>query len=129
MERLKTEITRTKSQIERTQRQLDSMVKDYSVPLWKPIEANRRLNELTAYLKGLEYQTDYAGIETTITVSSSAYAVCKECNSGPGSSSTFGERVDHYLKHGYKLLYFGQETRRDGDGEPLDTLVAVLGTK
>src|SRR6476620_1220520 len=115
MERLKTEITRTKSQIERTQRQLDSMVKDYSVPLWKPIEANRRLNELTAYLKGLEYQTDYAGIETTITVSSSAYAACNECHSGPGSSATFGERVDHYLKHGYKLLYFGQETRRDDE--------------
>jgi hypothetical protein len=129
MDCLQTEIARTKSQIERTQQQLDGMVNDFSVPLWKPVQANARLKDLVAYLRGLEYQTDYADIETTVTVSSSSEAACKECNSGPGSSSTLGDRVDHYLKHGYKLLYVGQETRRDHNGKPWDTLVAVLGKK
>jgi predicted nucleic acid-binding Zn-ribbon protein len=58
MKQLKEEITRTKSQIETTRQQLDGMLNDHSIPLWKPIETNRSLKELVAYLKGLEYQTD-----------------------------------------------------------------------
>jgi len=127
MDRLKTEITRTKSQLETTQHQLDSMLNDYSVPVWMPVEANRRLKELAAYLRGLEYQTEYVGIETTVTVSSFADAACKECKSAPDLNSTFGERVDHYLKHGYKVLYFGQETRRDDEAKRWETIIAVLG--
>ena len=127
MDRLKTEISRTKSQLETTQQQLDSMLNDYSVPVWMPVEANRRLKELAAYLRGLEYQTEYVGVETTVTVSSSAQPACKECKSGPDLNSTFGERVDHYLKHGYKVLYFGQETRRDNEGRRWETIIAVLG--
>jgi hypothetical protein len=127
MDRLKTEIGRTKSQIETTQRQLDTMVKDHSVPLWQPIEANRNLKELTAYLKGLECQTEYLSMATTVTVSSGVSSPCKECKSGPGYNSTLGDRIDHYMKHGYKLLYVGQETNGDDEGRPWHKIVAVLG--
>jgi len=128
MQGLKTEIAQTKSQIETAQRQLDSMMKDYSVPMWQPIETNRNLNELTAYLKGLECQTELLAIETTITVSSSGSPTCKECKSGPGFNSTLGERIEHHLKvHGYKLLYFGQQTTGDDEGRPWHNIVAVLG--
>jgi hypothetical protein len=57
MNALQTEICRTKSRIETIEQQLANMVTDYSVPLWKLIETKRSLKELTAYLKGLEYQT------------------------------------------------------------------------
>ena len=57
MDVLTTEISRTKSQIETTKQELDTMVKDFSVPLWKLIETNRTLKELAAYLKGLECQS------------------------------------------------------------------------
>jgi hypothetical protein len=127
MDRLKTEISRTKTEIETIQRQLDGMLKDYSVPIWQPIETNRSLKELTAYLKGLECQTEYSSIETTVTVSSSASSGCKECKFGPGFNSTLGERIEHYIKHGYKLLYFGQETSGDDEGRPWHKIVAVLG--
>ena len=126
MDKLKTEIGRTKSQIETTQRQLDGMLKDYSVPLWQPIEANRNLKELTAYLKGLECQTQFLSMATTVTVSSTSSG-CKECKSGPGYNATLGERIDHYMKHGYKLLYLGQETNGDEEGRPWHKVVAVLG--
>jgi hypothetical protein len=123
---LKAEIDQTKSQIQVAQRQLDAMLKDYSVPMWKPIETNRTLKELMAYLKGLECQTELLSIETTVTIGSSATS-CKECKSGPGFNATLGDRIDHYLKHGYKLLYFGQETRGDDEGRPWHSVVAVLG--
>jgi hypothetical protein len=126
MQHLKEEIIQTESQIESIRQQLDIMTKDYSIPLWKPIEANKRLTELVAYLKGLEYLTDYSGIETTVTVSSAGWVACKECKSGAGFNSTFGDRVDHYLKHGYKLLYFGQDSRSD-DETPSVSIIAVLG--
>ena len=127
MDRLKAEIGRTKSQIETTQQQLDTMLQDYSVPLWQPIEANRNLKELTAYLKGLECQTEYLSMATTATVSSGMSSPCKECKSGPGYNSTLGDRIDHYMKHGYKLLYVGQETNGDDEGRPWHKIVAVLG--
>ena len=127
MERLKTEIGRTKDQIETTQRQLDGMMKDHSVPIWQPIETNRNLKELTAYLKGLECQTEFLNMGATVTVSSGTPTSCKECKSGPGFNSTLGERIEHYLKHGYKLLYFGQETSGDEEGRPWHKIVAVLG--
>jgi hypothetical protein len=57
MDALKTEIHRTKREIEETQEQLDDMIKDYSVPIWKLIETNRALKDLIAYLKGLQCQT------------------------------------------------------------------------
>jgi hypothetical protein len=37
------------------------------------------------------------------------------------------ERINHLLKHGYKLLYVGQETTTDPDGKPWRTTVAILG--
>jgi hypothetical protein len=103
------------------------MLKDYSVPIWQPIETNRNLKELTAYLKGLECQTEYLNIATTVTISSSSASGCKECKSGPGFNSSLAERIDHYLKHGYKLLYFGQETSGDDEGRPWHKIMAVLG--
>jgi len=57
MNALQTEICRTKSEIENVEQQLASMVKDYTVPLWRLIETKRILKELSAYLRGLEYQT------------------------------------------------------------------------
>ena len=36
---------------------------------------------------------------------------------GPGFNSSLGKRIDHYLKHGYKLLHVGQETNRDEEGK------------
>src|SRR5262245_40931259 len=127
MERLKTEIGRTKEQIETTQRQLDDMLKDFSVPMWQPIEANKNLKELTSYLKGLEWQTEFLNIAATVAVSSGSPTPCKECKSGPGFNSTLGERIEHFLKHGYKLLYFGQETSGDDEGRPWHKIMAVLG--
>jgi hypothetical protein len=35
--------------------------------------------------------------------------------------------VDHYLKHGYKLLYFGQDSRSDEEKTPSTSIIAVLG--
>src|SRR5262245_35388809 len=127
MNRLKSEICRTKSQIETAQQELDGMLKDHAVPIGKPIETNRNLKELVAYLKGLECQTQYVDIETTVTVGSSGFTPCKESKSGPGINSTFGDRIDHYLKHGYRLLYFGQESRGDEKGRPWNSIIAVLG--
>jgi len=37
------------------------------------------------------------------------------------------ERINHLLKHGYKLLHVGQETTTDPDGKPWHTTVAILG--
>jgi hypothetical protein len=57
MNALQTEICRTKSEIESTEQQLADMVKDHTVPLWRLIETKRNLKELSAYLRGLQYQT------------------------------------------------------------------------
>ena len=65
MDELKTEIRRIKSQIETIEHQLADMVKDYSVPLWKLIEAKRNLKELAAYLQGLEYQSSKNQLKIT----------------------------------------------------------------
>ena len=63
-------IGRTKSQIEKQPTPTDGMLKDHSIPIWQPIEANKNLKELAAYLKGLECQTEYLNIATTVTISS-----------------------------------------------------------
>ena len=57
MKTLQTEICRTESEIESVGQQLADMVKDYTVPLGRLIETKRKLKELTAYLRGLRYQT------------------------------------------------------------------------
>jgi hypothetical protein len=57
MNALQTEICRTKFEIERLEQQLSNMVKDHMVPLWRIIETKRNLKELTAYLRGLQFQT------------------------------------------------------------------------
>jgi hypothetical protein len=58
MDGLKKEISRTRSEIESTEQQLQVMFKDRSVNLGRLIETNRKLKELTAYLTGLEFQTN-----------------------------------------------------------------------
>jgi len=56
---------------------------------------------------------------------------CPECSSMPRATDFHGgridERINHLLKHGYKLLYVGQETTTDPDGKPWRTTVAILG--
>ena len=54
---LRSEIQRTRSQIQTTKQELEKMVPDYAVPLSKLIETNSRLEELAAYLRGLECQS------------------------------------------------------------------------
>ena len=60
MDRLRAEISRTRSEIETTQRQLEGMAQDRSVNLGTLIETNRKLKELAAYLTGLEFEGDSA---------------------------------------------------------------------
>ena len=58
MDGLKKEISRTRSEIETTEQQLQVMFKDRTVNLGRLIETNRKLKELTAYLTGLEFQSN-----------------------------------------------------------------------
>ena len=58
MDGLKEEISRTRSEIETTEQQLQVMFKDRSVNLGRLIETNRKLKELAAYLTGLEFQSN-----------------------------------------------------------------------
>jgi len=38
-----------------------------------------------------------------------------------------GNRIQHYLDHGYKLLHVGSETSHDDEGKPWHSTVAVVG--
>jgi hypothetical protein len=51
---------------------------------------------------------------------------CSLCHEKWKDWESLEERVNHYLKHGYKLLHVGQETSRANEGLYHAT-VAVLG--
>lgn len=52
---------------------------------------------------------------------------CEACGYSFNGWYDLGNRIQHYLEHGYKLLHIGSETSRDDEGKPWHSTVAVLG--
>ena len=64
-----------------------------------------------------------------VQVSSDVLKQCLICNGIKFSDPTpdVSEQINHYLKHGYKLLHVGQQTTRNSEGKLWETTVAILG--
>ncbi len=67
-----------------------------------------------------------ASASETVSVSTDVHASCKACKKILNSEQIH-EKINHYLKHGYRLLHVGSQTTESHDGHPWQTTVAVLG--
>jgi hypothetical protein len=68
-------------------------------------------------------------VKQVVRVTSDSLEVCNVCGLLPGPMGKeidVAHSINHYLKHGYKLLHIGQETSKEDDGLWQST-VAVLG--
>jgi len=52
---------------------------------------------------------------------------CEVCQFRFNNWYDLGNRIQHYLDHGYKLLHVGSETSHDDEGKPWHSTVAVVG--
>jgi len=69
----------------------------------------------------------YGTMRHVVHLSTHRQTSCELCGERLGGDQ-FAASVNHYLRgHGYKLLHVGTETRRDPQGQPWHTTVAVLG--
>lgn len=67
-------------------------------------------------------------VTQVIQLSSNIQKPCPHCNEMKiGDDQDVGDKISHYLKHGYKLLHVGQETSQDNGGNPWQSTVAVVG--
>ena len=67
-----------------------------------------------------------AEIKHVVRVSTDSGMICEYCRLSL-SERKFAELVNHYIdKHKLKLLHVGTETRRDDEGKPSYSTVAVL---
>ncbi len=63
-------------------------------------------------------------VQNVVKVSDIELVQCPICHTLPPDN--VAEAINHYLKHGYKLLHVGQETSRDGNSL-WQSSVAFLG--
>ena len=66
-------------------------------------------------------------VEEVVAVSSSFWKCCKYCSALKMSEDSVEQQVNHYLRHGLKLLHIGTESSRTPEGEVWQSTVAVLG--
>jgi hypothetical protein len=66
-------------------------------------------------------------MKEVVQVSSSYWKCCKYCNALKMSEDTVEEQINHYLRHGLKLLHIGSESSRTPEGQLWQSTVAVLG--
>jgi hypothetical protein len=66
------------------------------------------------------------GTKQVIYVKSDGWENCRLCMD-LDINADFGEQINHYLSHGYKLLHVGAETARSDKGDPWHYTVAILG--
>jgi hypothetical protein len=69
-----------------------------------------------------------ADVNEVVQVSSDVIKQCPHCAGAFKFSDPpdLDERINHFLRHGYKLLHVGQQTT-SVDGAPWQTTVAILG--
>ena len=66
-------------------------------------------------------------VKEVVEVSSSFWKTCKYCADLKLSEDSIEEQVNHYLRHGLKLLHVGTQSSRTPEGEIWQSTVAVLG--
>ena len=66
-------------------------------------------------------------VKEIVEVSSSFWKTCKYCSALKMSEDSIEAQVNHYLRHGLKLLHVGTESSRADDGKIWHSTVAVLG--
>ena len=66
-------------------------------------------------------------VKEVVQVSSSFWKCCKYCSALKMSEDSVEDQVNHYLRHGLKLLHLGTESSRTAQGEVWLSTVAVLG--
>jgi len=66
-------------------------------------------------------------VKEVVHVSSSFWKCCKYCCDLKLSEDSVEEQVNHYLRHGLKLIHIGTESSRTAEGEIWQSTVAVLG--
>jgi phosphosulfolactate synthase (CoM biosynthesis protein A) len=66
-------------------------------------------------------------VKEVVHVSSSFWKCCKYCSALKLSEDSVEEQVNHYLRHGLKLLHIGTESSRTDEGAIWHSTVAVLG--
>ena len=71
--------------------------------------------------------TSVRNVKEVIEVSSSFWKCCKYCSALKLSEDSLEEQVNHYLRHGLKLLHVGTQSSRTETGEIWHSTVAVLG--
>ncbi len=68
-------------------------------------------------------------VKQVVRVTSDSLETCGVCGNLPAALSKeidVADSINHYLKHGYKLLHIGTETSKE-DGGLWHSTVAVLG--
>jgi hypothetical protein len=71
--------------------------------------------------------TKIRDVKEIVEVSSSFWKTCKYCSALKLSEDSIEAQVNHYLRHGLKLLHVGMESSRTDDGKIWHSTVAVLG--
>jgi len=66
-------------------------------------------------------------VKEVVQVSSSFWKCCKYCSTLKMSEDSVEEQVNHYLRHGLKLLHVGTESSRTPEVEIWQSTVALLG--
>ncbi len=66
-------------------------------------------------------------VKEVVQVNSSFWKCCKYCSALKLSEDSVEEQINHYLRHGLKLLHVGTESSRSPEGEVWQSTVAVLG--
>ncbi len=66
-------------------------------------------------------------VKEVVRVNSSFWKCCKYCSALKLSEDSVEEQINHYLRHGLKLLHVGTESSRSPEGEVWQSTVAVLG--
>ena len=67
------------------------------------------------------------GVKEIVEVSSSFWKMCPYCPDLKLSEDSIEQQVNHYLRHGLKLLHIGTESSRTAEGEVWNSTVAILG--
>jgi hypothetical protein len=75
--------------------------------------------------------TTLKNIKEVVEINSNIFSSCKYCTENifatdPGDSR-IADRINHYLRHGFKILHIGSQTNDGPDGKPWHSTVAVLG--
>jgi hypothetical protein len=69
----------------------------------------------------------FEGITHVVSLSTDEGKGCEHCDTQVGSEDFTGS-INHYIEqHGYKLLFIGQESSRDYEGNPWQIIVAIVG--